>query len=106
MGNADLNRLIQANEMNHRIRGRFFYIFCRCPWSHDPSHWIALLSGVCEQVLDDFWGPFHSTVDGMTEVRITEVIDALDAELGMHFFSDNLDAGVDGEPLTAEVRQN
>eukprot|EP00959_Pyramimonas_sp_CCMP1952_P268654 5617184-Pyramimonas_sp.AAC.2 len=56
------------------------------------------------QVLDDFWGPFHAAVAGMAEVRIAEVIDVLDAELGGHFFSDNTaDRTADGEPLSAEV---
>ncbi|MDR3514577.1 MAG: type I DNA topoisomerase [Azospirillaceae bacterium] len=37
-------------------------------------------------MLRDFWGDFSTAVDGTRELTITQVIDALDAELGPHFF--------------------
>jgi hypothetical protein len=40
-----------------------------------------------KRVLNDFWEPFQGLTNSLTEVRITEVIDMLDAELGPHFFS-------------------
>lgn len=36
--------------------------------------------------LTDFWTGFKAAVDGTKSLTITEVIDALDAELGPHFF--------------------
>ena len=40
-----------------------------------------------KRVLKDFWEPFQGLTSSLTDVRITEVIDMLDAELGPHFFS-------------------
>ena len=38
------------------------------------------------QVLDSFWRDFHGAVDGTKELRIGDVISALDAELAPYFF--------------------
>ena len=37
-------------------------------------------------VLREFWGPFITAIDGTKDLTITQVIDALDAALGQHFF--------------------
>jgi DNA topoisomerase-1 len=37
-------------------------------------------------VLRDFWQAFHSAVEGASDLSITQVIDALDEDLGPHFF--------------------
>lgn len=39
-----------------------------------------------KQVLRDFWLAFSKAVDGTKELRISEVLDRLDEELGPHFF--------------------
>ncbi len=39
-----------------------------------------------KQVLRDFWLAFSTAVDGTKELRISEVLDRLDQELGPHFF--------------------
>ena len=43
------------------------------------------------QVLENFWRDFHGAVDGTKELRIGEVITALDAELGPYFFPATVD---------------
>jgi DNA topoisomerase-1 len=40
-------------------------------------------------VLREFWGPFITAIDGTKDLTITQVIDALDAALGQHFFPVN-----------------
>jgi DNA topoisomerase-1 len=42
-------------------------------------------------VLRQFWGDFSQAVAGTKELRISEVIDALDADLGRHFFPESKD---------------
>ena len=42
-------------------------------------------------VLRQFWNDFSQAVDGTKELRISEVIDALDADLGRHFFPETKD---------------
>lgn len=44
-------------------------------------------------VLRDFWDKFNAAIGETKELRITEVIDALDAELGPHFFPERKDGG-------------
>ncbi len=39
-----------------------------------------------KEALRQFWGGFKAAVDGTKELTITMVLDALDAELGPHFF--------------------
>jgi DNA topoisomerase-1 len=41
------------------------------------------------QVLRDFWNAFAKAVDGTKELRVKEVLDKLDADLGPHFFPDS-----------------
>ena len=42
-----------------------------------------------KQVLRDFWNDFSKAVSGTKELSITQVIDALNDELGPHFFPDH-----------------
>ena len=44
-------------------------------------------------LLREFWTDFESAVNGTAELRISEVIDKLDAELGAHFFPEPEDGG-------------
>ncbi len=44
-----------------------------------------------KRVLDDFWQSFHAAVDATKELRVSEVVAALDATLGPHFFRDRGD---------------
>ncbi len=40
-------------------------------------------------LLRDFWRDFSTAIDGTKELTITAVLEALDAELGRHFFPEN-----------------
>ena len=51
--------------------------------SNGDMNWQALLS--------DFWKAFSAAIDETKELRITHVIDKLDAELGPHFFPERDD---------------
>lgn len=42
-----------------------------------------------KKVLEDFWRQFQGAVEGTKELRVSEVIEKLDAELGAHFFPDD-----------------
>jgi DNA topoisomerase-1 len=42
-------------------------------------------------VLRDFWRDFKGAVDGTTELRVKDVLEAIDAELGPHFFPERGD---------------
>ncbi|TXL76330.1 type I DNA topoisomerase [Vineibacter terrae] len=42
-------------------------------------------------VLRDFWRDFKGAVDGTSELRVKDVLDAIDAELGPHFFPERTD---------------
>ena len=46
-----------------------------------------------KQVLEDFWVAFSIAVDGTKELRISDVLDRLDEDLGPHFFGE----GAEGE---------
>ena len=46
-----------------------------------------------KKVLEDFWVAFSIAVDGTKELRISDVLDRLDADLGPHFFGE----GAEGE---------
>ena len=58
---------------------------------------LVLVSGSLEYsedwktVLRQFWDDFSQAVAGTKELRISEVIDALDADLGRHFFPETKD---------------
>jgi DNA topoisomerase-1 len=47
-----------------------------------------------KRVLSEFWSAFYQSVQETSSLRISDVIDALDADLGPHFFPPN-EAGVD-----------
>jgi DNA topoisomerase-1 len=42
-----------------------------------------------KELLRSFWRDFSAAVDGTKELTVTQVLTALDAELGRHFFPDN-----------------
>lgn len=42
-----------------------------------------------KRVLEDFWRQFKGAVEGTKELRVSEVIETLDAELGAHFFPED-----------------
>ncbi|MBF0561941.1 MAG: type I DNA topoisomerase [Alphaproteobacteria bacterium] len=41
-------------------------------------------------VLRGFWEDFHGAVDGTRELRVSQVLDALDQDLGPHFFPEDV----------------
>jgi len=53
-----------------------------------------------KKVLRDFWGAFHDAIAHAKTLRITQVIDALDAALGPHFFPPR-DDGADARKCPA-----
>ncbi len=46
-----------------------------------------------QQVLRDFWTDFIGAVDSIKDVRVTEVLDVLDAMLGEHIYEPRADGG-------------
>jgi len=42
-------------------------------------------------VLRDFWGDFKTAIEATTDLRVSEVLDQLDADLGPHFFPPQAD---------------
>ena len=44
-----------------------------------------------KQLLRDFWKDFHAAAESMTELRVTQVLDALNESLGPHIFPDKGD---------------
>jgi len=46
-----------------------------------------------KQVLKDFWKDFIAAVNGIKDVRVTEVLDVLDAMLGEHIYEPRADGG-------------
>ena len=51
-------------------------------------------------LMREFWTDFHAAVDGMSELRITHVLDALNESLGPHIFPAREDGG---DPRTCQV---
>src|SRR5258708_38961215 len=46
-----------------------------------------------QQVLRDFWGDFIGAVNEIKDLRVTQVLDALDAMLGPHIYAPREDGG-------------
>ncbi|MGV6800789.1 MAG: type I DNA topoisomerase [bacterium] len=44
-----------------------------------------------QKFLQQFWDEFHATVEGMSDLRITQVLDALNESLGPHIFPEKED---------------
>ncbi len=44
-----------------------------------------------KQLLREFWKDFHAAAEGMTELRVSQVLDALNESLGPHIFPDKGD---------------
>ncbi|MFV0430874.1 MAG: type I DNA topoisomerase [Alphaproteobacteria bacterium] len=42
-----------------------------------------------KDVLENFWKDFHANIDSLKDLTITEVVDAIDAELGTHFIGED-----------------
>ena len=53
--------------------------------------------------LKTFWDEFYATVDGMTELRITNVLDALNESLGPHIFPEREDGSPPRQCQTCKV---
>lgn len=53
-----------------------------------------------KKLMREFWSDFHTTVEGMSELRITHVLDALNEALGPHIFPPREDGG---DPRTCQV---
>jgi DNA topoisomerase I len=68
---------------------RFFEQYVQYNFTADLENKLDDISGHrinYQQVLNDFWGPFHTTIDGTKDLTITHVLDALDEALAGHFF--------------------
>jgi DNA topoisomerase-1 len=53
-----------------------------------------------KSVLRDFWGAFHAKIEETSSLKISDVIDTLDADLGPHFFPHRVD-GTDARTCPA-----
>jgi DNA topoisomerase-1 len=53
-----------------------------------------------KKLMREFWTEFHAAVDGMSELRVTNVLDALNESLGPHIFPPREDGG---DPRTCQV---
>jgi DNA topoisomerase-1 len=53
------------------------------------------------QVLRDFWQDFYGAIDNTKELRVSDVLDTLDAQLSAHFFPT---VDEDGQPLEKDPR--
>jgi len=49
-------------------------------------------------VLRDFWAQFKASIDGTKDLSITQVLDALDADLGRHFFPEKEGGEIGHDP--------
>src|SRR6476620_9689451 len=70
----------------------FFERYVEYNFTADLEHQLDEVSGGrvdWKALLRDFWRDFSTAIDGTKEWTITAVLEALDAELGRHFFPDD-----------------
>ncbi|MFN3076527.1 MAG: type I DNA topoisomerase [Alphaproteobacteria bacterium] len=70
----------------------FFNRYVQYNFTADLENQLDEISGgriPWKSVLRVFWGDFHGAVDGTKELRVSEVLEALDRDLGDHFFPDD-----------------
>ncbi len=84
----DRGRLVTAFLTN------FFEHYVEYNFTADLENQLDDISGgrvPWKKVLEDFWRDFSAAVGGTKDLKISEVIDALDESLGPHFFPDKGD---------------
>ncbi|ESQ88166.1 DNA topoisomerase I [Asticcacaulis sp. AC460] len=84
----DKGRLVTA------FLDQFFHKYVQYDFTADLEEKLDLVSAGelnWKQLLRDFWKDFHAAADGMTELRVTQVLDTLNEALGPHIFPDKGD---------------
>ncbi|EGF89806.1 DNA topoisomerase I [Asticcacaulis biprosthecium C19] len=84
----DKGRLVTA------FLDQFFHKYVQYDFTADLEEKLDLVSAGelnWKQLLRDFWTDFHAAADGMTELRVTQVLDTLNEALGPHIFPDKGD---------------
>ena len=84
----DKGRLVTA------FLDQFFHRYVQYDFTADLEEKLDLVSSGdldYKQLLRDFWKDFHAAAEGMTELRVTHVLDALNESLGPHIFPDKGD---------------
>ncbi len=79
----DRGRLVTAFLTN------FFHRYVQYDFTADMEEQLDDVSGgriEWKKVLRNFWDAFYTSTENIKELSITEVLDALDADLGAHFF--------------------
>ena len=83
----------------------FFRRYVEYDFTADLEEQLDDISGgrlAWKKVLSAFWTDFHKLIEETQELRISEVIDALDDTLGEHFFPSHKE---DGTPLNFDPRK-
>ena len=83
----------------------FFRRYVEYDFTADLEEQLDDISGgrlAWKKVLNAFWTDFHKLIEETQELRISEVIDALDDTLGEHFFPSHKE---DGTPLNFDPRK-
>ncbi len=84
----DKGRLVTA------FLDQFFHRYVQYDFTADLEEKLDLVSSGdldWKALLRDFWKDFHAAADGMTELRVSQVLDALNESLGPHIFPDKGD---------------
>ncbi len=84
----DKGRLVTA------FLDQFFHRYVQYDFTADLEEKLDLVSDGkldWKQLLRDFWTDFHAAAEGMTELRVSQVLDALNDALGPHIFPDKGD---------------
>ncbi len=84
----DKGRLVTA------FLDQFFHRYVQYDFTADLEEKLDLVSDGkldWKALLRDFWKDFHAAAEGMTELRVSQVLDALNESLGPHIFPDKGD---------------
>ncbi len=84
----DKGRLVTA------FLDQFFHRYVQYDFTADLEEKLDLVSDGkldWKQLLRDFWKDFHAAAEGMSELRVSQVLDSLNDALGPHIFPDKGD---------------
>ena len=84
----DKGRLVTA------FLDQFFHRYVQYDFTADLEEKLDLVSDGklnWKELLRDFWKDFHAAAEGMTELRVSQVLDTLNDALGPHIFPDKGD---------------
>ncbi len=84
----DKGRLVTA------FLDQFFHRYVQYDFTADLEERLDLVSDGkldWKQLLRDFWKDFHAAAEGMSDLRVSQVLDALNESLGPHIFPDKGD---------------